>query len=104
MGYQRGSVGVNAGTANTQAPRLMDEARHHLRLKHDSLRTEQAYVGWIRRYVRANGKRHPRALGGAEVEHLLSDLATAGAVSGVPTHLGPSHASGAATYPAARTR
>lgn len=81
MGYQRGSVGVNAGTANTQAPRLMDEARHHLRLKHDSLRTEQAYVGWIRRYVRANGKRHPRAMGAAEVERFLSDLAAAGAVS-----------------------
>jgi integron integrase len=57
-------------------PRLLDEVRRRLRLKHYSLRTEQAYLYWIRRYIRYNGLRHPRELGGAEVERFLSDLAT----------------------------
>jgi integron integrase len=52
-----------------------------LRVKHYSLRTEQAYTGWIRRFILANGKRHPRYLGGAEVETFLSDLATEGNVA-----------------------
>jgi integron integrase len=54
---------------------LLDEVRRRLRLKHYSLRTEQAYLYWIRRYIRANGMRHPRELGGAVVERFLSDLA-----------------------------
>jgi Phage integrase, N-terminal SAM-like domain len=39
------------------------------------LRTEQAYTGWIRRFIRANGKRHSRDMGGPEVERFLSSLA-----------------------------
>ncbi|HEX7324386.1 MAG TPA: integron integrase [Rhodanobacteraceae bacterium] len=53
----------------------MDEVRRHLRVRHYSLRTERAYVGWIRRFILANGKRHPRDMGAAEVESFLSDLA-----------------------------
>lgn len=53
----------------------MECVRERLRLKHYSLRTEQAYVGWIRRYIRANGKRHPRELGAAQVERFLTSLA-----------------------------
>lgn len=56
-------------------PMLLDEVRRILRLKHYSLRTEQAYLYWIRRYIRANGMRHPREPGGAVVERFLSDLA-----------------------------
>lgn len=56
-------------------PRLMDEVRRRLRVKHYSSRTEQAYLYWIRRYIRTNGMRHPRELGGWEVERFLSDLA-----------------------------
>jgi integron integrase len=44
-------------------------------LKHYSLRTEQAYVSWIRRFILANGKRHPREMGASEVERFLSGLA-----------------------------
>jgi integron integrase len=47
-----------------------------MRVKHYSLRTEQAYVGWIRRFIVANGKQHPRDLGGPEVEVFLTRLAT----------------------------
>jgi integron integrase len=50
-------------------------------LKHYSLRTEQAYVGWIRRFILASGKRHPRDMGVAEVESFLSSLAVEGKVA-----------------------
>ncbi|HKZ09691.1 MAG TPA: integron integrase [Rhodanobacteraceae bacterium] len=59
-----------------QSPRLLEQVRDRLRVKHYSLRTEQAYVGWIRRYILANGRRHPRDLGGREVEAFLTRLAT----------------------------
>jgi len=58
-----------------KAPRLLDDVRRVLRVKHYSLRTEQVYVGWIRRFILANGKRHPRDMGAAEVEAFLSQLA-----------------------------
>jgi hypothetical protein len=44
-------------TANT--PRLLDRVRQALRRKHYSLRTEEAYVGWIRRFILFHQKRHP---------------------------------------------
>ncbi|HWG11551.1 MAG TPA: integron integrase [Rhodanobacteraceae bacterium] len=62
-------------------PRLLDEVRRRLRLKHYSLRTEQAYVGWIRRYILFSGKRHPREMGAEHVERFLSDLAVHGSVA-----------------------
>jgi len=49
--------------------------RDRLRLKHYSLRTETAYVGWIKRYIFFHGKRHPREMGKAEVEAFLTSLA-----------------------------
>lgn len=63
------------------APRLLDEVRRVLRLKHYSIRTETVYVGWIRRFILANGKRHPRDMGEAEVEAFLSALAVRGKVA-----------------------
>lgn len=64
----------NSGSAPLK-PKLLAEVRRRLRLKHYSLRTEQAYLYWIRRYIRANGLRHPRELDGTVVERFLSDLA-----------------------------
>ncbi|MDH5832318.1 integron integrase [Luteimonas kalidii] len=58
-----------------RGPRLFDEVRRKLRVHHYSLRTERAYLGWIRRFILANGRRHPRELGGQEVEWFLSRLA-----------------------------
>lgn len=55
---------------------LLEEVRAQVRLRHYSLRTEQAYLGWIVRYIRFHGRRHPTELGGAEVEAFLSYLAT----------------------------
>ncbi len=57
-------------------PRLLDQVRDRIRLKHYSYRTEQQYVGWIKRFILFHGKRHPADLGGPEVEAFLSHLAT----------------------------
>ena len=62
-------------------PRLYDPFRSRIRVKHYSLRTEQAYWFWIKRYILACGKRHPRELDGVVVEHFLSRLATVDRVS-----------------------
>lgn len=65
----------------SQAPKLLDQVRGKIRLKHYSIRTEQAYVDWIRRFILHFGKRHPRELGAAEVEQFLTHLAVAGNVA-----------------------
>jgi integrase len=57
------------------APRLLDRVRDRIRVKHYSLRTEQAYVDWIRRFIGFHGKRHPLTMGAPEVEAFLSHLA-----------------------------
>ena len=56
--------------------KLLDEYRERLRVKHYSLRTEDAYLHWARRFIYFHGKRHPREMGGPEVEAFLSHLAT----------------------------
>jgi integron integrase len=63
------------------APKLLDQVRERIRVKHYSLRTEDAYLHWIRRFIFFHGKRHPRHMGGPEVEAFLSNLATAGQVA-----------------------
>jgi integron integrase len=75
MDFEHGSGDISGSGGRPESPRLIDEVRRRLRFKHYSLRTEQAYVGWIRRFILANGKRHPRLLGGVEVEVFLSALA-----------------------------
>jgi site-specific recombinase XerD len=60
-----------------RAGRLLDQVRERVRYLHYSLRTEQAYVFWVRAYVRFHGgQTHPRALDGAAVEAFLSWLAS----------------------------
>lgn len=61
--------------------RLLDQVRQRLRARHYSLRTEQSYVGWIKRFILFHGKRHPREMGKAEVEAFLTALAVRGSVS-----------------------
>lgn len=56
-------------------PKLLDQVRDRLRLKHYSLRTEQAYVGWIKRYIIFHDKRHPAEMGKLELETFLTSLA-----------------------------
>lgn len=81
MSYRTKSGQVSTLNPGEQPARLFDTIRNKLRVKHYSLRTEIAYLGWIRRFILANGKRHPRELGGIEVEYFLSRLATHGKVA-----------------------
>jgi integron integrase len=62
-------------------PKLLDRVRQLMRLRHYSLRTEEAYVGWIRRYILFHGKRHPRELDEKHVSEFLSSLAINGHVA-----------------------
>ncbi len=61
--------------------RFLDQVRDAIRVRHYSIRTEEAYVGWIRRFILFHGKRHPREMGESEVAALLTDLAVNGRVS-----------------------
>lgn len=56
-------------------PRLLDQVRALIRIRHYSIRTEQTYIQWIRRYILFHGKRHPRDMGAEEITAFLSDLA-----------------------------
>jgi Phage integrase, N-terminal SAM-like domain len=62
-------------------PRLLDQVRDRIRRKHYSIRTEQAYVDWIRGFVLHHNKRHSRDMGVAEVEGFLTHRAVAKHVS-----------------------
>jgi integron integrase len=64
-----------------QEPKLLDQVRGKIRLKHYSIRTEQAYTDWIKRFILYFGKKHPRDMGAAEVEQFLTHLAVNGRVS-----------------------
>jgi len=64
-----------------EPPKLMDRLRRAIRLRHYSPRTETCYVDWAERFIRFHGLRHPRDMGGAEIEMFLTDLAVNGHVS-----------------------
>lgn len=56
-------------------PKLLDQVRERIRLKHYSIRTEKTYLAWIRRFILFHGKQHPRDMGKKEVEAFLTHLA-----------------------------
>ena len=58
-----------------QPPTLFGAVREQIRLRHYSLRTEAAYIGWIRRFIQFCGGRHPRQLGATEITTFLTHLA-----------------------------
>ncbi len=62
-------------------PKLLERLRIHLRTRHYSIRTEQAYVDWARRFILFHGKRHPQDMGVLEMETFLSHLAVEWLVS-----------------------
>lgn len=71
------SQGVIAGSK----PRLLDQVRDKIRVKYYSLRTEQAYLYWIKRFILFHGKRHPAEMGEMHVSAFLSRLAVADKVA-----------------------
>ena len=56
-------------------PKLLDLVCHTIRLKHYSIRTERAYINWIKRFILFHQKRHPASMGAPEVRAFLSHLA-----------------------------
>src|SRR3989338_4636359 len=62
-------------------PRLLDQVRQAIRTRHYSPRTEETYVGWIKRFIFFHDKRHPAEMGEAEIGRFLSSLATDAKVS-----------------------
>jgi integron integrase len=67
--------------ADAGKPKLLDQVRDAIRLRHYSIRTEQAYTDWIKRFILFHGKRHPREMGETEVTQFLTHLARHGNVA-----------------------
>ena len=65
----------------SQKPKLLDLVKQKIRLRHYSLRTEESYVNWIKRYIFFHDKKHPKDMGKLEIEAFLTDLAINGKVS-----------------------
>jgi integrase len=57
------------------SPKLLDQVRELLRIKHYALKTEEAYVYWIRRFILFHNKRHPRDMGASQIHTFLAHLA-----------------------------
>jgi site-specific recombinase XerD len=55
--------------------KLLDQLRDHIRIRHYSLRTEEAYVGWVRRFILFHNKRHPLEMGSGEINQFIAYLA-----------------------------
>ena len=66
---------MSTDSQERRSPRLLDQVRELIRIRHYSIRTEQAYVQWIRRFILFHDKRHPLELGAGEVTAFLSHLA-----------------------------
>jgi integron integrase len=76
MGYShRGKGPASPGSEASAPPKLLDRVRARIRRLGMAIRTEDAYVDWIRRFILAHDKRHPSDLGGHQVEAFLSNLA-----------------------------
>jgi integron integrase len=74
------AAGVSSTSIESNNPvpaelRLLDRVRREIRVRHYSIRTESAYVDWIRRFIIFNDKRHPDGLGPSEVAAFLTHLA-----------------------------
>lgn len=67
--------------ATKQAPKLLDQLRGAIRVRHYSIRTEEAYVDWVKRYIFFHNKRHPKEMGANEIAAFLSYLAIERGVS-----------------------
>ena len=62
-------------------PKLLDQVRLAIRTKHYSIRTEEVYVQWIKRFIFFHNKRHPAEMGESEINRFLTHLAVKGNVS-----------------------
>lgn len=72
---------MNTPINGPSPPKLLDQVRAQVRLRHYSISTEVQYVHWVKRFILFHGKRHPGEMGAAEVEAFLTDLAVVGKVA-----------------------
>ncbi len=79
----RQTGGKRMEEAESRPPKFLDQLRASLRVRHYSLRTEDAYFDWARRFILFHGKRHPKDMGAPEVQAFLTHLA-------VDRHVSPS--------------
>lgn len=66
---------MNHNHGKIRKPRLLDQVRETIRTLHYSIRTEQSYVQWIRRYILFHNKKHPKDMGEKEINAFLKHLA-----------------------------
>ncbi len=66
----------NAKSPIAPKPKLLDQVREAIRTRHYSIKTEEAYAGWIKRFILYHNKRHPAEMGEPEIGQFLSSLAT----------------------------
>lgn len=66
---------MEAKVVSQDSPKLLDRMRAEIRLRHYSIRTEETYLDWARRFILFHDKRHPRDMGADEVQAFLSHLA-----------------------------
>lgn len=66
---------MTVNPVSPESPKLLERLRAEIRVRHYSLRTEQAYVDWVRRFVLFHNKRHPKEMGPSELRDFLSHLA-----------------------------
>jgi site-specific recombinase XerD len=67
---------ITRPTAVASKPKLLEQLGSFMRTRRYRLRTEQAYLDWIRRFILFHGKRHPRDMGEREIAEFLTHLAT----------------------------
>lgn len=66
---------LNKTYSRVEKPKLLDQVRFAIRTKHYSIRTEQAYTAWIRKFILFHNKRHPIEMGEVEIGQFVTDLA-----------------------------
>src|ERR1700740_3625380 len=68
-------MSIDSDASSKPLAGLLAAARERMRTRHLALRTEQAYLQWLQRYVAFHHRRHPRELGAPEIERFLTHLA-----------------------------
>jgi Phage integrase, N-terminal SAM-like domain len=75
MGQPAPRLQVVAAHSPQAQPKLLDRVRSAIRTRHYSIRTEEAYIGWIRRFILFHQKRHPAEMSESEINQFLTHLA-----------------------------
>ena len=66
---------MNRDLYQENKPRLLDQVRHAIRTKHYSIRTEESYTRWIKKFILFHNKKHPDEMGEKEINAFLTHLA-----------------------------